>query len=312
MKNLLTTLLAFLLLSHGAFAADRTGVDSYIDGTRQEIKYGLNARRIVSLTPNVTEMLFFLGLGDRVVGRSSYCNYPSAVLQLPSVGGMVDTSLEKIVVLKPDLVVAYQGNSLELIGQLRQLRIKVVAFPEASSLDEIGEQLNELGFIAGALTSRGKAKYSSKAVEQWHRRLSSAKDTGPARTPSTFYGMPGEVTYTAGPGSFIDDLISKADASNVVTTGKQRWPQVNAEFILAAQPEVLLISTPCEGHNDVLAEASNIRSRLKGDPLWGKLPAVRNGHVVVINADVLLRPGPRILDALEQLSALVLEAGKPK
>jgi hypothetical protein len=85
--------------------------ERYVDATGAKLRYGMQARRIVSLAPNVTEMLYFLGLGERLVGRSDYCDYPPEAAKLPSVGGFVDTSLESIVSLKPDLVVAYQGTA---------------------------------------------------------------------------------------------------------------------------------------------------------------------------------------------------------
>jgi iron complex transport system substrate-binding protein len=125
----------------------------------------------------------------------------------------------------------------------------------------------------------------------------------PETWPTVFYGMPGEVTYSAASGSFIDDLITRAGGRNVVPKGKERWPQLGAEFILAAQPDWLLVSTPCTGHTELSKASKDIRAQLANDPVWSKLKAVQQDHIVVINADVLLRPGPRILDALEQLEA---------
>src|ERR1051325_9318387 len=103
---------------------------SFTDGTGKAIAYGQHAQRIVSLAPNVTEMLFFLGLGQRTVGRSDFCDYPPTAAKLPSVGGFTDTSLEEIVALRPDLVVAYQGNSRSLVDQVRAAGVDCVAFPE--------------------------------------------------------------------------------------------------------------------------------------------------------------------------------------
>jgi iron complex transport system substrate-binding protein len=299
-RRIVLSLFAFLLLGSRAFAAD----NFFVDGTGQKVPYGLNARRIVSLAPSATEMLFYLGLGERTVGRSSYCNYPPEAEELPAVGGFIDTSLEKIVALRPDLVVAYQGNNLELVGQLRQLRIQVVAFPEATSLPEIGNQMQQLAWIvlsSGAPHDGNVLEQASAGrVGNWRKHLKSVPVSA-AGHPTVFYGMPGEVTYSAAPGSFIDDLITRAGGHNVVPTGKDRWPQVSAEFLLAAQPDWLLISTPCTGHTELTKASRDIRASLARDPVWSKLNAVKHGHIVVINADVLLRPGPRILEALEQL-----------
>jgi iron complex transport system substrate-binding protein len=295
--------LALLLLSVLVCSATDAGL--YTDGTGTSTPYRMNATRIVSLAPNVTEMLFYLGLGDRVIGRSSFCNYPSQATTLPTVGGFTDTSLEKIVALKPDLVVAHQGNNLELIGQLRQLDIRVVALPEATTLVDIGYGMQSL-FL---LVSQREANVPDK-VYQWRSRVEGRDFALHKSRPSVFYGMPGEVTYTAAPGSFIDDLITRAGGRNVVPKGKERWPQVGAEFILAAQPEWLLISTPCTGHTELSKASKDIRESLAQDPVWSKLKAVQQNRIVVINADVLLRPGPRILDALDQLHSALHGGGK--
>src|SRR5687768_5948246 len=126
MRFIVGLLLAFVLSTSVCHADDVW----YTDGTGEHVIYGQNAKRIVSLAPSVTEMLYFLGFGSRVVGRSSYCNYPPEVLKVASVGGFVDASIEKIVSLEPDIVVAYKGNSLDLVLQLRELNINVVAFSE--------------------------------------------------------------------------------------------------------------------------------------------------------------------------------------
>jgi len=305
MRRLITICGLFLLcLARPAHAV----LPYFMDGTDHKVSYGQHSQRIVSLAPNVTEMLFFLGLGSRVVGRTDYCNYPPEALKLPAVGGMVDTSLEKIVALKPDLVIAYQVNSLELISQLRKLGIEVLAFHEAGSLAEIGTQMNEIVWVTDGRMQR------SAASAHWMEQLNgyrNKRDNNAKGLPTVFYGMPGEITYTAASG-FINDLIYNSNAWNAVTpkAGLSRWPQVGPEFVLAAQPDWLLISTPCTGHTEIGKASDDIRKSLAKDPVWGKLKAVQQGHIVVINADVLLRPGPRILDALEQLETALHGGGK--
>lgn len=318
-NQLVIQLLLALLLSGAALAAPI----EFTDGTGRRVAYGQDAWRIVSLAPNVTEMLYFLGLGERVSGRSTFCDYPPPVLELPSVGGLVDTSLERIVGLKPDLVVAYQGNSLELVEQLRRLGIEVLAFSEAATLDEIGAQMGALHRVVAATGDD-----EPEALRRWRERLEgragvsarqaaaegptgsagyqpaflAATEGRPTRTKTVFYGMPGELVFTAAAGSFIHDLIRRAGGRNVVPAGAQRWPQIGAEFILAAQPDWLLISTPCAGHTEVIQANADLRAGLYTSPVWRHLTAVRDARIVVVNADVLLRPGPRILDALDQLA----------
>jgi iron complex transport system substrate-binding protein len=293
MSRVIFALLLALLCAQPALA-------QYVDGTGTKIPYGLNAQRIVSLAPNTTEILYYIGFGGKVVGRTDYCNFPKEVEKLPSVGGMVDTSLEKIVALKPDLVIAYQGNNLELISQLRQLKINVVALREASQVRHIGTQMQELYNICKG--PGGPERPDS--IRLWQKRLAGLRRT-PAAPPTLFYGMPGEIVYTAAPGSFIGNAIEMAGARNVVPAGKQRWPQVGAEFIVASKPAWLLVTTPCEGHTELADASKSIQQNLKADPVWSKLPAVAKDRIVVIDADVLLRPGPRILDAVDQLATAI-------
>lgn len=298
--------LASLLLVTTALAEETQPGGSFLDGTQTRISYGQNARRIVSLMPNVTEELFFLGFGKRVVGRSDFCNYPPEAAALPSVGGMVDTSLESIIALQPDLVVAYQGNSLDLVRDLRNAGLNVVAFKEAASLSDIGQQMHQLYKVAAKAGAD-----SPEALTQWDARLARAlKQRGQYKSqPSVYYGYPGEMSYSAAPGSFIDDLIKLAGGRNVVDSEGERWPQVSAEYILSAQPQFMLVGTPCTTDGDIAEEAQQIRGELRHDPVWSKLPAVKNSHVVVLDSDVLLRPGPRILDALDSLRAALAGGG---
>jgi iron complex transport system substrate-binding protein len=293
----LRTLLACIGLWLALLTPAHAAADSYVDGTKTSLPYGLDAKRIVSLAPNVTEMLFFLGLGDRVVGRSDYCNYPPEVLKLPSVGGFTDTSLEEVIRLKPDLVVAYQGNSLRLIEQLRQSNLRVVAFPEAGYVDAVGDQMEALWKISTRPSAPAPRVLDDWLVQLTDLTLSSPFAYGPEH-PSMFFGYPDEVAYTAGPGSFISDLIYRAGCRNAAASTKDRWPQVSAEFVLAAQPQWLLTATNCTEAEDAAQKKKELMAELKADPVWKKLPAVAKGQVIVIDADVLLRPGPRVLDAL--------------
>jgi len=297
--------LALAALPARAMAADEPyGVGAagpearYVDATGAKLRYGMQAQRIVSLAPNVTEMLYFIGLGPRLVGRSDYCDWPPEALKLPSVGGFVDTSLESVIALKPDLVVAYQGNSRELVEQLRQLGITVLALGEAATLDEIGEQMLALRNVADVAAG----DYPPELVD-WYDRLGKLEAQAAAgKTKLTlFFGYPGEMSFSAGPASFVGDLILKAGASNIVSKSSERWPSVSAEFIVGAKPQWLLTATDCTGKQTVAQRCTELLKQLAADKVWATLPAVKSAQLVVIDSDLLLRPGPRILDALAQL-----------
>jgi iron complex transport system substrate-binding protein len=221
------------------------------------------------------------------------------VAKLPSVGGFADTSLEAILALEPDLVVAYQGNSLELVGNLRKAGVTVLAFKEATTLSEIGAQMQTLLAVAGST-----AEPESAALEKWNERLSALSAVNyrnNAKAPSVFFGYPGDTAYTAGQDTFVSDLLLRGGLRNVVDSGSERWPQVSAEFIIAADPDWIVMGTSCTADEDASAKRSQVIGELQSDRLWKLLPAVQAGRVIVLDADILVRPGPRILDALAEL-----------
>ena len=269
---------------------------AYVDGTGAAVAYYQDAKRIVSLAPNVTEMVYFLGLGDRLVGRSSFCTYPPEAADVETVGGFVDTSLEKIISLDPDLVVGYQGNSRELITQLRQVGVAVLAFNEAATIAEIGEQMNTLFRVVAA----DSAVFPEPLADwkQLYADLATSAAGISGCKPRCFFGYPGETTYTCGPGCFLYDLIVQAGGQPVADDLPDRWAAVSAEYIVSKNPEWLLTGTSCAGRECELATREELINKLQADPVWSKLTAVVEKQIVVIDADVLLRPGPRILQAL--------------
>jgi ABC-type Fe3+-hydroxamate transport system substrate-binding protein len=271
--------------------------DTYTDATGVEIAVGLDAQRIVSLAPNVTEMVCYLGFRDRLAGRTDYCDFPQDVKAVPTIGGFVDTSLEAIVACDPDLVVAYRGNSLELIGQLRELGATVLALDDAASLAEIAAQLDVIAAVAGSAQADAKPGGAS-----YREQLAKATlGTNEAHTPFTvFYGYPGEMMYSCAPGTFIGDLIKRVGGENVINDDGMAWPQVSAEFLLAADPDVILTGTSCTTDEDPVAVRERMLAELRADPVWSGLAAIEQGRLVVIDADILHRPGPRIIDALSE------------
>lgn len=287
--------LALLLSLIAGNALPQPARADFTDGTGVEVAFGLDAQRIVCLAPNLTEMLWFIGLGERQVGRSGFCDYPPEAEAVRSVGGFADTSLELVVSLNPDLVVAYQGNSLELVSQLRKLGITVLAFEEARSLAEIGAQMDVLWKVASTTGASTPAP-----LTKWKARLTKLNRQC-AKPLRIFYGYPGEMGFTCGRSSFLSDLITRAGGVNVANGESRRWPQVSAEFILASQPDVLLTASSCSGEETLADARRRLLDEMSRGKVWGELPAVKKGQVIVMDSGVLLRPGPRVLDALEDL-----------
>lgn len=299
---LLALVLAWLVLASAGLAAEN---ETTTDATAAAIPLHLDAQRIVSLAPNITEMVCYVGLEDRLVGRSEFCDYPPQVRALPSVGGFVDTSLEAIVALNPDLVIAYQGNSLELIEQLRELGIPVLALAGAASLDDIFKQMETIATVAGADDLPALA-----IIAKLKAKLAGEMATA-SRGFTVFYGYPGELMYTCAPGTHIDDLIKAAGGTNIVTDPAVRWPQVGAEFVVAADPDYILTGTSCTEDEDPAAVRAALIEQLRADEFWSQLDSVRAGRVIVIDSDILTRPGPRIVNALAQFISQLDPADRP-
>ncbi len=239
--------------------------------------------RIVSLLPSLTEDLFAIGAGPRVVGVSSYTDFPAAAARLPVVSSVVALDVERIVALRPDLVVA-GGVQRRLVEPLRRAGLRV-AFIDETSYDEIFSAIERLG----ALTDRTAA---ASALEASLRRrtaaLAARVPRGPG--PAVFVVVDLAPLYTAGEGSFMARLVELAGGR--IAVGRLRLPYApyGAEALVALQPDVV-VGSDGDGLRGVL-----------GRPPWSDLRAVRAHRVELIaNADLLARPGPRYVEGLAWL-----------
>jgi iron complex transport system substrate-binding protein len=246
--------------------------------------------RIVSLSPNTTETLFAIGAGQRLVGRSRFCDYPPEVRSLPSIGGYVDPSLETILALAPDLVVGARGPAgPALVEKLGALGIGTL-FPATESMAEIDGMIEQLGARVGA------AETAREVVTSLRRRrdeVAHAVATEPRVRVLLVFGIVPIVA--AGPGSFPDEMLAIANGQNVVTTGTG-YPTLGVERLITLNPDVI-VNASMAGTPGNLGDG--IR---RDDPGWRELAAVRDGHVVAIHDEAVLRPGPRIGEGLAVLA----------
>lgn len=276
-----------------------------VDALGDTLAAGPAPRRIVSLSPNLTEALLSLGVSpDRLVGRTRYCDYPPSALATPDVGGIIDPSLERIQEARPDLVLVARGNPIDLQEQIRALGIPLFAFDDRSDLEGIGNLLTEIDRLvvpdqthqADSLLAR--FEHQARAFSEW------AGAIPPAERPRVYFADPDNPGFTAGPGSHIDDLIRNAGGRNVVTEGGA-WPRYSNEALLVAAPDHLLLALPPGKKLD------QILGQLRKDPVWGALPAVKRGSICAVEAGMLLRPGPRSIDVLERIAGW-LHADRPR
>jgi iron complex transport system substrate-binding protein len=247
-------------------------------------------RRIVSLAPNLTETLFALGVGDRVVGVTDFCDYPPEATTREHVGGPVTPNLEKIAQLRPDLVVVTRsgGNRLSTVSSLETLGIAVFA-TDPHSVDEVIASTERLGELAGAADQgRQVADGLRGRLNEVAQRLS-----GSTLTRVLLVVWP-EPLITVGRDTFIADALRRSGAENVIQTS-QDWPNASLEEVARRQPEYLIFAS------DHSEESDRQIADLSGLPGWRDLEAVRNKKIIVLS-EAIARPAPRLVDMIEKLA----------
>lgn len=252
---------------------------------------GGTAERIVSLSPSTTEAVFVVGAGERLVGRSRYCNWPPEVTKLPQVGGYVDPSFEAILALKPDLVVGARGPAGTVITDKLEARGIAWYFPESESLSQIDAMILGIG-------ERTQRTDAAKAyVETMHAKIADVERsvaTLPRVRVLLVFGL--EPISVAGPASFPDEMLKKIGAENVVTEGSA-YPTMGIERVLVLDPDVVI--------DAAMGEANTAQRMGKDAPGWGRVRAIKEGHLVSIPDESVLRPGPRIAEGLAALARAV-------
>jgi iron complex transport system substrate-binding protein len=249
------------------------------------------AHRVVSITPNTTETLFALGVGDRVVGRSRYCDFPPDVTALPSVGGYVDPSLEAILALRPDLVTGARGPiGRSLVERLEARGIRT-HFPSAESRAEIEAMIRGLGALVDA-TPQADALVASmqSRLETMRQRLAGVS---PPRVLLVFGRAP---VVVAGPGSFPAEMLQMAGCRNAVVEGT-RYPTLGMETIVGLDADWIL-----DAFMDGPVGRGSIHAGTAG---WGMVRAVRDGRVIVLGSEAVLRPGPRFPEGVATIARAV-------
>ena len=268
---------------------------SVVDNTGRTVEIAATPQRIISLAPSNTEILFALGLGDKVVGVTDFCDYPEEAKAIEKVGG-IEPNLEKIVALKPDLVLAIGGSpaQVEKAAEMEKLGLAVLVL-EPGDIEGILANIELVGKAAGA------DKAASELVAQMRQRFDdiTAKARGTASNPKVFFELDAtdpSKPYTPGPGSFIDALITLAGGSNVGANAKMQWAQLSTEEIIAQDPEIIVLG---DANYGVTAEM------VKERPGWSVITAVKNGAIYPIDDVLISRPGPRIIDGLEALARII-------
>lgn len=259
---------------------------------------GETPQRIISLAPNMTEILFALGLGSRIVGVTSFCDYPAEAKRKPKVGGMSNPSLEAVISLKPDVVVmTIDGNPREFEERLRSLGIKTYVF-RASRLRELPKGIRDLGKALGV---QEEAETFAREFEAAVKRVGSGErvtgtHTLSARGRTLFIVWP-EPLIAAGPGTVIDDALTLIGLDNIASDSRVSYPKYSIEEIIRRAPEAIIIGKGMD-HKDIEKISAGLLKRLHS------VPAVKNKRVFYVSDD-LYRLGPRTVRGIEEISRLV-------
>ena len=268
----------------------------YTDGLGREITLETTPQRIVSLAPSNTEILFAIGAGSQVVGRDEFSDYPAEAASIESIGGSFgEYNVEAIVALEPDLVLAAEINTPELVKQLEDLGLTVFYLKNPVTLEEMYVNLDVVGQLSGHDVTEliGSLEARVAAVDEKIAPISAR--------PTVFYEIDATDAakpYSYGLGTFGDLLIQRAGGANLVTLAgiTDAYPQVSLEQIIAANPSVIVLGDSMWGvtPESVLARAG-----------WETLDAVKNNQIFTFDDNLVSRPGPRLVDGLEQLAKLL-------
>lgn len=252
-------------------------------------------RRIVSLAPNITEILFALGLGDRVVGVTRYCDYPADALGKEKIGGMVDPNLEKIQSLRPDLIIGFRGNPLGVLNKLRNLHFPVFVLNLGSSLDGLFQTIEKVGLVTRA---EDPAKTLVAGLKEKHQAIRTALRNVPKK-PKVFLSVYGQGLWTCGEGSYLNDLLVQAGGVNIAAHIPRRWLQLNREQLIHENPDVIIIMAKDKKRFSQAGESFRADSRLKD------VRAVKDNTIHWLDENIAGRFGPRLIDALAAVAQIL-------
>lgn len=292
-KPVLFTLLVTVLL---LAACKPVAPETFTDFLQREVTLNQPAQRIVSLAPSNTELLFAVGAGGQVVGREDFSDYPAEAQELPSVGGsMGDYNLEAIVALQPDLVLLTELHSPELVQSLEGLGLTVYYLGNPVVLEDLYTNLEIVGKLTGheneAAVLIGGLKARVNTVDELVATTNSR--------PVIFYELDATdpaKPWTAGPGTFVDQLVNRAGGVNLGSSLSGAWVQVSQEELIIQDPDMIFLGDAAYG-----TTPEQVASRAG----WENLQAVTKNQIFSFDDDLVSRPGPRLVDGLVEFARLL-------
>lgn len=294
LKKIILICLAITLLTGGACrsvdvpAVVETPMREVRDDLGRTVRVPVRIDRAISLAPSLTEMIFAVGAGDRLVGVTTYCNFPAETAGIEKVGDTQSPNIEKIIALRPQIAFVSTASQLEAFTDTLQEQGIAVYVTDPKSLDEVFEGLRELGDLFG--TREQAVVLASELSSRASRARQASNVVDPTRV---FVQISNDPLFTIGKDSFLTEVLEYAGGVSVTKDVPTAYPTLSKETALALNPEVIILSD-----SDDNKEPSSV---------FRNSSAVKNGRVHRINADLISRPGPRIVDALEEIAASLID-----
>lgn len=258
------------------------------DDAGRQVKIGAAPKRIVSLTPANTEILFALGLGDRVVGVTTFCDYPPEASKKRKIGDFMNPNIELILASKPDLVLGTIGVQKALIDGLDKVGA-VVYVSDPKDIKGVIDNIIEIGKITGREAAANTIAASMRADIR-EVEAAAGKDK-----PTVFYEVASDPLYTGAKGTFVDDAIRLAGGTNIAATAGSGYIMFNVEDLVKQDPDIYL----------VVSGSMNDPKQLETRPGYSALTAVKEGRVYTMDDNLVSRPGPRITKGLNEIAKII-------
>lgn len=253
------------------------------DDLGRSVKIPAKIERAVSLAPNLTEIVFAVDAGNELVGDTTYCNYPAEAQKIPKVGDTLNPNLETIAALKPQIVLVSTASQIESFTKILEQQNIAVFITNPKSVDGVYRSVFQIGEIFG------RENRAHEIVDEMKKRAAEIEArTESANKVKVFVQISKEPLFTAGKDSFLTDLINRAGGVSVTQNVAEAYPKFSKETALALEPEAIILSDSPDN--------------LEPNEVFKNSPAVKNGKVFKINTDLLSRPSPRIVDALDQIT----------
>ena len=294
--------IGLLIASQPAMAKDSDpGMHTVTYDTGRTMNAPENPMRVIAFAPSVTEIVYALGQERRLVGAAAFSDYPDAAKSLPRIGSYVHLDIEKIVSLNPDLCIGIkEGNPLSVVDRLNRLNIPVYLV-DPVDFRTMMKSISDIGNLLGCLeTANTLTSAMEVRIDAVRTRISGAK-----YRPGVFFQIGISPIVSAGNGTFIHELIELAGGRNLAS-GTFIYPRFSKEQVLTLMPEVIVICSMARQ-----GQFEKVKSEWQK---WQQLPAVRDNRIFIIDADIVNRPCPRLVEGLEQMAALIHPErfGKPE